>query len=109
MPGSPNGARVAHFLTQRKLNVGLKTVVDIYVFECLSRVRGPCIMFKLGNVDAPVAPPQDPAQPAPSPGTDPNAPVEVGEMEKRVSKKRNVVRQHVFRFDGNMTVTSEYV
>lgn len=98
-----------HFLTQRTLNVGLKTVVGIYVFECLSRARGPCIMFKLNNLAAPVIRPQDPAQPAPSPGTDPNAPVGGGQMEKRREKKRDIVRQHVFRFDGNVTVTSEYV
>jgi hypothetical protein len=110
LQGSPNGARVAHLLIQRKLDIGLKTVVGIYVFECLTRARGPCIMFKLGNLAAPVPRPQDsPARPFPSPGTDPNAPVGGGDIKKRIAKKRNVVRQHIFRFDGNMTVTSEYV
>ncbi|KAH5158172.1 hypothetical protein HBH69_074870 [Parastagonospora nodorum] len=77
--GSPNGARVAHFLVQRKPQVGLKTVIGIYAFESQAKSRAPCLMFKLET------------------------------SVKRVLEQRNFVRTHIFRFDGNVTLPSEYM
>ncbi|KAH3918091.1 hypothetical protein HBH56_031810 [Parastagonospora nodorum] len=107
--GSPNGARVAHFLIQRKPQVGLKTVIGIYGFESQAKSRAPCLMFKLGNLAA--ATPRPPVQRSelgPSSGAEQNMPVEETSV-KRVLEQRNFVRTHIFRFDGNVTLPSEYM
>ena len=93
--GSPNGARVAHFLIQRKNQIGMKTVTGVYAFECSSRSHAPCLMFTIGPTQT-VPRPQQQQQAA---RTD----------EKRAPLKNNFVREHVFRFDGNVTVSSQYV
>jgi hypothetical protein len=105
--GSPNSACVAHFLTQRKNLIGLKTVTGVWVFECSSRSHAPCLIFDVGPLAAPVPRPQPQPQPQ-NPGIDPNAPIGGGEVSKRMAGNE-MVREHVFRFDGNGTVESGYV
>jgi hypothetical protein len=102
--GSPNGARFAHFLIQRKNNVGLKTVIGIFVFECLSRSRAPCLMFKLGSLAAPVLVPQGQAD-----SPDQIVQGSGGMGEKRVVDHRNFVRIHTFHYVGNGSVSREDV
>jgi hypothetical protein len=102
--GSPNGARFAHFLIQRKNYVGLKTVIGIFVFECLSRSRAPCLMFKLGNLAAPVPVPQGQAG-----SMDSNALGIEYSHEKRAVDQHNFVRIHTFHYGGNVSVSNEDV
>jgi hypothetical protein len=91
-------------LIQRKLQLGLKTVIGIYAFECLSRSRAPCLMFKSGNLAAPVAVPH--GQGATSPDTDSDS--SIREMcEKHALDRRNFVRIHTFHYAGNLTVSNK--
>ncbi|KAF2832785.1 hypothetical protein CC86DRAFT_399450 [Ophiobolus disseminans] len=50
--GSPNGARFAHFLIQRKNQIGMKTVTGVHAFECVSRSHDPRFMFTVGPIQA---------------------------------------------------------
>ncbi|KAH7096056.1 hypothetical protein FB567DRAFT_602176 [Paraphoma chrysanthemicola] len=99
--GSPNGARVAHLLTQRKKEVGLKSITGVYVFECQSKSRAPCLFFKIEPLAAPVPRPQ-PEQTQNS-EQDLDKPVDGGRMVKRLMKD-GVVREYVFQFGRNETV-----
>jgi len=68
-------------------------------------------------------PQNPPAQPVPSPGPsddDPNTRENTENpregdgpppamIKARNSEKRHIIREHTFRFDGNVTVSSEYI
>lgn len=84
--GSPNGASFAHFLIERKYIVGLKSINAVWVWECESDHKHPCMMF--GVVDVPT--------PAERPS-------------KREEKgKYSVVREHQFFAEGNQTVVEKW-
>ncbi|KAH7080600.1 hypothetical protein BKA63DRAFT_591219 [Paraphoma chrysanthemicola] len=101
--GSPNGACVAHLLTQRKKEVGLKGVTGIYVFEGQSKSRAPCLMFKIESLAAPVPRPQQESQQPQNFGQDPNKSVHGSKVVKN-SMIDGIVREHFFRFGDNGTV-----
>ena len=120
---SPNGAGFAHFLIQRKNIIGLKQIDAVWVFECSSSSRAPCMFFTVEDLAQAVPrPPDPPAQPNPTPGPsdeDPNARENTNKpgsepgpsqmVKRRGLEKRNFVRVHTFRYNGNMTVASEYM
>jgi hypothetical protein len=128
IPGSPNGAGFAHFLIERKEQVGLKTIDTILVFQCESKAKGPCMMFGVQDLAAPAPRPKDdtaPKDPAAGPsGSDPNEnkmteDIEMldavppddekfGNKETRGLAKGNFVRLHTFSLDehGNVTLSS---
>ncbi|KAF2032521.1 hypothetical protein EK21DRAFT_109901 [Setomelanomma holmii] len=83
--GSPNSARFAHFLIQRKNQIGLKTITAVWAFEYQSRSHAPCMLFNVGPLAAPMPRPQPQPPPQnPPPGQSPNprgGGVEVDRME----------------------------
>jgi hypothetical protein len=81
----------------------------IWVFECASGSRAPCIMFQVGNLAAPVPRPQSAsAESGVVAGTDRKASGDA--VVKAKPEKREIVKEHTFRTDGgNVTLVSEYV
>ncbi|KAF1915293.1 hypothetical protein BDU57DRAFT_595863 [Ampelomyces quisqualis] len=56
---SPNGAGFAHFLNERKLQVGLKTIDFALVMQCEDEEQSPCLVFEVTKVQTPTPPPED--------------------------------------------------
>lgn len=125
--GSRNGAGFAHFLTQRKAQVGLKTIDRLSVFQCDTLSHAPCMIFWVKELAAATPRPKDdtkPKDPGAGPSDDPNTkedtttpdppgmlPQDHEIKHKRPAgqapEKRNFVRECTFRFDsGNTEATT---
>ncbi|KAF2832786.1 hypothetical protein CC86DRAFT_414326 [Ophiobolus disseminans] len=120
VPGSPNGAGFAHFLIQRKAEVGLKQIEAVWVFECSTGSKTPCLFFTVEDLAQPVPRPSNTGpQPNSTPGDDPIAKgdaenarsgkEEPAMVKPRDVEKRNFVRVHTFRLGDNVTLSSEYI
>ncbi|KAH3980431.1 hypothetical protein HBH64_030150 [Parastagonospora nodorum] len=122
---SPNGAGFAHFLIERKAQVGHKRIDVVLLFECESARSSPCMVFGVEDVEVPTPRPKDDATPKDPKGDDPNnrdvtkdpeqappgllPPGETREEEiTRRLEKQNFVRSHTFKLDayGNVTLSS---
>ncbi|KAH5071318.1 hypothetical protein HBH96_010910 [Parastagonospora nodorum] len=119
---SANGSGFAHFLIQRKLQVGLKSIDRVLVFQGESKSKAPCLMFGVVNLSAPTPRPRDDTtkDPAAGPGSDPNDTEmteepddpdllpEGGNVGAWSLQKRSFVRVHTFRLNerGNVTLSS---
>jgi hypothetical protein len=100
---------IAHFLTQRKAYIGLKTIAAIYILQGESMSGAVCLLFKTQALAAPVPRPQGEAAQSGQSGKDLSSPI-AQSSEKRSEHKREIVREHTFRVvDGMVTYSSEYV
>lgn len=120
--GSPNGSGFAHFLIQRKLQIGLKSVDRVLAFQCESKSKSACLMSGMVDLSAPTPRSEEDTtkNPAAGPSSDPNDTdmaddpdepgvlLEGGNVGARSLEKRNFVRMHTFRLDnrGDVTLSS---
>jgi len=118
---SPNGAGFAHFLIQRKGQLGLKRIFSVAVVRSSTSWHSPCMVFVVEDLEKPVPRPEDDTAPVAEP-VDPNdtemmdapaAPLGHVPAENKHGRrlaKRNFVRMHTFTLDarGNVTLFSSF-
>ncbi|KAL6708397.1 hypothetical protein ACN47E_002660 [Coniothyrium glycines] len=87
--GTPNAAAFAHFLIQRKLQVGLKHITEVYALHCDTGAGSACLLYVVRKLAAPVPrplpePKRDPKTPS---QLDPNTPLEGIQIARSVTHR----------------------
>ncbi|KAH8727694.1 hypothetical protein GQ44DRAFT_770251 [Phaeosphaeriaceae sp. PMI808] len=111
--GSPLGTCTAHFIIQRKQQIGLKRIPAVWAMQSLSRTSSPVLMFQAEHLTeaVPLPKPEHGMDNSNDLDADSNTPSPSQGMSEKAQDTdyKNILRVHTFQGDGSMTVENRFM